>query len=188
MFQKVLYLALLSSLAIASLSAGVLTGDMVNLSHQGSYVGQIDQDMGTQAIPNGSLASYVYDGGTYTANIYENYVDLIFTCGGCTWSDWSFFNTPSAKTNAVGLTRLSDAAFTGVSIDATTSYAGFNASRLSFTANQIFVELKGLPIDGFIRLNLQGDTVSAVPEPATMSMMPGAFGVIGLVVRRRRAV
>jgi PEP-CTERM motif len=88
----------------------------------------------------------------------------------------------------VGITRLSDAAFTGVSIDATTSYAGFNASRLSFTSNKILVELKGLPIAGFIRLNLEGDTFAPVPEPATMSMMLGAFGVIGLVVRRRRAV
>lgn len=185
MFKKVLYLSLLSSLAIMSLSAGVLTGDTVNVSHQGPWVGTVYQDLGTQAIPNGSFAAYVYDGGTYTANVYENYVDLIFNCSGCNWTDWSHFPNPP-HTNAVGITRLSDAAFTGVSIDATTSYAGFNASRLSFTSNQIFVELKGLPIAGFIRLNLEGDTFSAVPEPATMSMMGGAFGVIGLVVRRRR--
>lgn len=170
-----------------SLSAGVLTGDMVNVSHQGPAVGAIYQNMGTQAITDGGFTSYLYDGGTYTANVYENYVDLIFNCGGCNWTDWSHFGA-GPWTNAVGITRLSDAAFTGVSIDATTSYAGFNASRLSFTSNKILVELKGLPIAGFIRLNLEGDTFAPVPEPDTMSMMLGAFGVIGLVVRRRRAV
>lgn len=45
-----------------SLSAGVLTGDMVNVSHQGPAVGAIYQNMGTQAITDGGFTSYLYDG------------------------------------------------------------------------------------------------------------------------------
>lgn len=164
MFKKVLYLSLLSSLAITSLSAGVLTGDMVNVSQQGPAVGTVYQNLGTQAIPNGGAATYYYDGGVYIANVYENYIDLTFSCNQCTWSDWSHFGA-GPWTNAVGITRMSDAAFTGVTIDATTAYTGFNASRLSFTSNKILVELKGLSINGFIRLNLEGDTFSPCRSP-----------------------
>lgn len=191
MYKKLVSLPLLLSFAISGASAGVLTGDMVNVSHRGPYVGNVYQNTGTQAIPGGGFASYLYDGGTYRANVYEDYVELIFTCSGCNWTDWSFLSG-GTKTNAVGIKRLSSAAFTGVSIDPTTSYSGFNASRLSFTSNEILVELKGLSIGNqYIKLNLQGATVAptvqaaAVPEPESLALALVALVAAGVARRRQ---
>jgi len=90
--------------------------------------------------------------------------------------------------NGYRLTNLTGLpAITGLTIDPATTLAGFTASRISFDATHVWVNLSDLTTQpGLnVKLNMQFGA-SSVPEPAT-------FGFVGLslaslvLLRRRRA-
>ena len=100
--------------------------------------------------------------------------------------------TQNAGVNAVDFdgVRFSDVArtlgFGSWQFDAaSTSYAGFDASRLTYDEDTLYVNVVGLP-------GLAGQTIvltSAVPEPATAALLlAGVVGVAGVVRCRRVAV
>ena len=100
-------------------------------------------------------------------------------CGqGCNWTSTSF--------NGFVLSDVFSTvdAFTGVTINAATNYLGFDASRVTFDANNIYVNLQGLTANGTITLDIKGST-GAVPEPAAWAMMLAGFGLVGAAMRRR---
>src|SRR5947207_1930746 len=70
-------------------------------------------------------------------------------------------------------------AFATVSIDtANTQWDEFDASRISFDADNIYVNFRGLPYQyGFTRLSLD---VSAVPEPSTLLLLGVGLAVLGI--------
>lgn len=77
--------------------------------------------------------------------------------------------------------------FTSVTLSPATNMVGLDASRISFDADHIWVNFKGLSY-------AKGDVVSLdlassappVPEPETYSMMVAGLGILGLIVRRRK--
>jgi hypothetical protein len=79
--------------------------------------------------------------------------------------------------------------FSTVTLDASSTYAGFDASRIMFNANQIFVNVADLP-------GLTGQTISLdinasaspTPEPSSLMMLGvGLLGLAGLALKGQRS-
>ncbi len=78
------------------------------------------------------------------------------------------------------------APFTGVTINGATNLAGFDASRIVFDADNIFVNLQGLEFtaDSVLSLDLAGgDTPQGVPEPDSALLV--GLGLLAVLARRR---
>ncbi len=156
-------------LCLTPLQASGLTGDTVDVSHLFPNQGTLNSDMGTQVVPTGDF----------------NYVDIynvVVTDGTITYNSDYGSSWTSATFNGFVVTDETNSLITSVTVDGTTSYAGFSSSDVTFTANQVFVNLQGLGTAGFIQLDVQAG--ASTPEPATWLMF-GTAG-IGLAVFRLR--
>jgi hypothetical protein len=169
--------ALTTAMSAAPASAALLTGLTVQLSHQFPVLGSFDQGPTDYTVGTSAPISY-YGLGTYSAG---DTTFIINMSSGSTWTNASFNGFALRDTYGVA------AAFTSVSIDPSTNYAGFDASRLSFDADTVSVNLQGLQVDGLIVININGAT-GAVPEPQSWAMLIAGFGLVGAAARRRRAV
>ena len=183
LINKFLSAAFVMPLLLCSAQAGTLVGDNINITHNillGSWMYPY-WDMGTAVAPS---SVYNYQSGVYTAQVNANSIEFSFSCWMCTWGSFSGFNGPV-------VTNLTRPAFLDVTIDPSTNYSGFNASRLSFTGDQIFVNLADLSINGYIKLNIlasddPGSVASTVPEPGTIGAAAAALAGLALAMRRRQ--
>lgn len=75
--------------------------------------------------------------------------------------------------------------FATASIDSSSTFAGFDLSRLSFTDSQVAVNWQGLSYNSetILRINFEPNPAE-VPEPATLSLL--GLGFLGAVAMRRR--
>lgn len=167
--------ALFATMLFASFApqtqAADITGDTVNVTHFFPDSSSVNLDMGNQVVPTGSFNYY----GIYDVVVSGTFMTVDVHCGtGCSWSDASF--------NGMVLTNLTSSSFSGVSIDGSTNYAGFDLSRLSFDANHVYVNLQGLDANGY----LQVDFTTPVPEPETYAMLLAGLGLLGFAARRRK--
>lgn len=96
--------------------------------------------------------------------------------GNPTWNAASF--------NGVIFTAASSLGIDSAVVDASTTMAGFDNFRVSYTDDQILLNWQGLSyIDGTtVKINFT--SVSTVPEPGTLALL--GLGVIGLAWGRRR--
>jgi len=111
-------------------------------------------------------------------HIAINNFDTSFCFSNCTWSNSSFNGL-----RFFDHTGTIDS-FVSASVSAT-NMLGLDASRLSFDANNIYLNWQGLTFSNntFVELDLNGGS-SPIPEPASIMLL--GTGVLGLVARNRR--
>lgn len=104
--------------------------------------------------------------------------------GNPTWNPVSF-NGPIFSGSAI-------AGITGVTVNGSSTLAGFDNTRVSVVGQDLRIDWSGLSYTDGTALNLDftfaRDGTGAVPEPATWAMMIVGFGLVGAVSRRRRAI
>ena len=79
------------------------------------------------------------------------------------------------------LNEVSGYAITGVSLNRSSTFPGLTAGRVSFSANQITVNLKGLEVPSISTINLD---VTTVPEPTTLAL--AGLGAAAVMLRKRK--
>lgn len=134
----------------------------------------------------GNSTSFVVGGGVELAGLYGSNthatVDvsdtniLIGYYGSANWSNDATFN--GFRIYDINGT-LPD--FTSVTINPATTMPGLDAGRISFDANNIWVNWQGLSADPSTVVSLD---VNTVPEPGSAALI--ALGLGSLLLRRRR--
>jgi hypothetical protein len=102
-----------------------------------------------------------------------------------TWSP-SELSLPPTIHNGIAIDMIAGPQFGSVTIDPATNMVGFDASRMSFTGNQIQVDWQTLSFgpNTVVKLDL---SPSPAPEPSALALAGvGAVGLLGLAWRRRR--
>ena len=160
------HLLLSGLMMLASLPAWAdLTGDTLEWDYY-AY-GSIYQVGNTWVVPGSggnfglSCCSVSY------FNIFSDATSISFDyTGSGTWSSSALSLAPT-NYNGIAINLDSGAPFTSVTIDPATNMAGFNASRISFTANQIQVDWQNLSWSPSTVVTL--DVNASTPEPAAIT-------------------
>ena len=79
------------------------------------------------------------------------------------------------------------AAFTSVTLNSISNMVGLTNSNISFDADNSYVNWQGLAFDPttVVQLDINGGNV---PEPATWALMITGFVMVGVPMRRRKAI
>ena len=77
------------------------------------------------------------------------------------------------------------ASFTAATIGSLNNF-GFDASRISFDADNVYLNFQGLGFDNSSNLTI--NITGGVPEPTTWALMIGGFGMVGAAMRRRKGL
>ena len=159
---------LLAVLILTPLDAAVLAGDTVHLVYYFPDLSSPDTDYETVVVP-----------GTFTTAAFKLHVNdatLIVD----EFVSISHF-TP-ATFNGWVLTDQTSSPINNVTIDASTNFPGFDASRLSSTGNTVTVNLQGLSWHADTRLQLDLNAAAPTPEPASFLLI--IVGLAGIASRR----
>lgn len=156
---------------LSGFASASIVGDTVNVSH---YFPDLnpgsDANLGSQVVPTANFDYFGY----YDVVVGGDYLTYTSNANGYTWTD-SAFNGPV-------LTDL-NTTFTSAAIDASSTLAGFDASRLTFDTNHIYVNMHGLGLAGYLKINFETGS-SDVPEPASIALM--LAGLAGAAAVRRK--
>ncbi|MBX3111814.1 MAG: PEP-CTERM sorting domain-containing protein [Fimbriimonadaceae bacterium] len=164
------------ALAIPSVAhAGMMGSTMGDqyYAYGGAYDSQTNFVVGAGVEDTFEALSIQY----YNIDIDDNSITFDYLSAG-TWSSSSLSLAPTIY-NGTAIRMVSGPSFTNVTIDGATNLAGFDASRMSWTGNEIQIDWVDLNYDEntIVKLN-----VETVPEPASMSVLLG--GAV-LALRRR---
>ena len=78
-------------------------------------------------------------------------------------------------------------AITSVTLNPATNYAGFDSTRVTFDANNVFVNVANLAgLQGQV-ISLDLSTAAAVPEPSALGLIAIGSGFLGWRLRRSRS-
>jgi hypothetical protein len=100
------------------------------------------------------------------------------------WSSSPLSLTPTIF-NGIAIDLLSGGSFNTVSIDPATNMAGFGASNISFTANQIEIDWENLAFTTSTVVVLDVNDPPGAPEPGTFGLMVLPLLIAGFAGRRK---
>jgi hypothetical protein len=173
-------------LSAASLAQAGFDTKVVTVEHLYPNLGTVDSggvDTTTTAV--GAGVEFSHSNGAYTADVSDANILFDFLFGPATWTSPVAFN----GFHLADLTNNVDA-IAGVTI-AVNNWAGFDASRITFDANNIWVDMQSLTFDADSGLSLDVAFTTAppnpnpTPEPATLALL--GLGLAGLGALRRKA-
>lgn len=139
------------------------------------------QDLGTQAVnPVAHFNSF----GETNYDVSATQINITNSLG----SDVFFLTAPFNGVSFTDVTKNPN--ITNVTVDSATNLAGFDASRVSWTSDTVFVNLQSLTTTAntLVRLDVQFGGNNVVPEPASITLFGMALltGAPYFVWRRRK--
>jgi hypothetical protein len=169
-----------------ALAANDLTGTSVDVSW---LFPNTSTTYATQNVTVGAGAEIQCAGNEVGTNLCAGFVDaatidlgaqtlsLTIDSGTSAWNSAAFNGYEFSNLSAGG-------AWTGYTL--ATTFAGLDASRISFTPDAVWVNMQGITPDSgqFFTLTLN---TAAVPEPASPALLLAGLGVMAWVARRRSA-
>lgn len=169
-----------ASTFVAPASAQSVAGKKVGVQYYSLYKDQLAEDYG----------SFVF-GSSQT--LYRDGLNISFTNNGINIfaDDETEFPYPQIEDEFSGF-RFYDVDQSIADFRPTWSFSSRRqgddgAARFSGDANNLWVNIAGLPENFSGRLSFAADAVAPVPEPATWGMMILGFGVVGASMRRRKS-
>jgi hypothetical protein len=178
---KSLILSLVTAFGFAaSAHASLLDGKIINYQYYFPEIGSPAADA--------SNGNHLVGAGLEVSNIAESVgtIDISDTNLFASFTKTGHFSAVSFSGFLITDVNNTIDSFTSVTINALTNMVGFDASRISFDENHIWVNWQGLGINRstVVSLDINGRGRHDVPEPESLALL--CIGLTGLAVLRRR--